>query len=148
MNALDNNKWDLRFLDLAKLVSSWSKDPSTKVGAVIVDGDKRVVSIGYNGFPIGINDDDDKLNNRELKYKMIIHAECNALMFANTNLVGYTIYTYPFMPCPKCASMIVQSGIARVVSYENKISRWEDDFKISRELFHQSKIECLEYLHE
>jgi dCMP deaminase len=142
------DKWDLRFLDLAKLVSGWSKDPSTKVGAVIVDGDNRVVSIGYNGFPIGINDDDERLNNRELKYKMIIHAECNALMFANTNLVGYTMYTYPFMPCPKCASMIIQSGITRVVSYENKISRWENDFKISRELFHQSKIECLEYLYE
>lgn len=141
-------KWDLRFLDLAKLVSGWSKDPSTKVGAVIVDGDNRVVSIGYNGFPIGIDDDDDRLNNRELKYKMIIHAECNALMFANTNLVGYTMYTYPFMPCPKCASMIIQSGITRVVSYENKISRWENDFEISRELFHQSKIECLEYLYE
>lgn len=142
------SKWDLRFLDLTKLISGWSKDPSTKVGAVIVDGDNRVVSIGYNGFPIGIDDDDDRLNNRELKYKMIIHAECNALMFANTNLVGYTMYTYPFMPCPKCASMIIQSGITRVVSYENKISRWENDFKISRELFHQSKIECLEYLYE
>ena len=143
-----DDKWDLRFLDLAKLISGWSKDPSTKVGAVIVDGDNRVVSIGYNGFPIGINDDDERLNNRELKYKMIIHAECNALMFANTNLVGYTMYTYPFMPCPKCASMIIQSGITRVVSYENKINRWENDFKISRELFHQSKIECLEYLYE
>ena len=148
MNLQGNNKWDLRFLDLAKLVSNWSKDPSTKVGAVIVDGDNRVVSIGYNGFPIGIDDDDERLNNRELKYKMIIHAECNALMFANTNLVGYTMYTYPFMPCPKCASMIIQSGITRVVSYENKISRWENDFEISRELFHQSKIECLEYLYE
>lgn len=148
MKVQDHNKWDLRFLDLAKLISGWSKDPSTKVGAVIVDGDNRVVSIGYNGFPIGIDDDDDRLNNRELKYKMIIHAECNALMFANTNLVGYTMYTYPFMPCPKCASMIIQSGITRVVSYENKISRWENDFKISRELFHQSKIECLEYLYE
>ena len=143
-----DDKWDLRFLDLAKLISGWSKDPSTKVGAVIVDGDNRVVSIGYNGFPIGIDDDDERLNNRELKYKMIIHAECNALMFANTNLVGYTMYTYPFMPCPKCASMIIQSGITRVVSYENKINRWENDFKISRELFHQSKIECLEYLYE
>jgi dCMP deaminase len=146
MNLQDHNKWDLRFLDLAKLVSGWSKDPSTKVGAVIVDGDNRVVSIGYNGFPIGINDDDERLNNRELKYKMIIHAECNALMFANTNLVGYTMYTYPFMPCPKCASMIIQSGITRVISYENKIKRWEDDFEISRQLFCQAKVVCLEYL--
>jgi dCMP deaminase len=76
------NKWDKNFLELAKTVSTFSKDPSTQVGAVIVDDDKRVISIGYNGFPKGVRDD-HRLDNRELKYEMIVHAEANALLFAN-----------------------------------------------------------------
>lgn len=74
--------WDDRFLELATVISSWSKDPSTQVGAVIVDDDNRVISIGYNGFPKGIKDD-HRLSNRDLKYEMVVHAEANALLFAN-----------------------------------------------------------------
>lgn len=140
MNSLNYNKWDHRFLDLAKLVSSWSKDPSTQVGAVIVDNDNRVISLGYNGFPIGVKDNDERLTNRDTKYKIIIHAECNALLFANTNMVGCKIYTYPFMPCPKCAGLIIQAGITEVVSYNNMPERWKDDFEVSKELFNESKI--------
>lgn len=133
--------WDKRFLELAKLVSSWSKDPSTKVGAVIVDDQNIIVSVGFNGFPKGIQDD-DRLNHRDSKYQIIVHAENNALMFAKRPLDGCTIYTYPFMPCPRCAGMIIQSGIKRIVTYENTISRhrWDIDFVISRELFHEAKI--------
>ena len=107
MNRLGRYKWDIRFLDMAQLVSTWSKDPSTKVGAVIVDPNNRVVSVGYNGFAKGVSDD-NRLDNRETKYKMIVHAECNALIFAQRPLTECAIYTYPFMPCPKCASMIIQ----------------------------------------
>jgi dCMP deaminase len=133
--------WDKRFLELAKLVSSWSKDPSTKVGAVIVDDQNIIVSVGFNGFPKGIQDD-DRLNHRDSKYQIIVHAENNALMFAKRPLNDCTIYTYPFMPCPRCAGMIIQSGIKRIVTYENTISRhrWDIDFAISRELFHEAKI--------
>jgi dCMP deaminase len=135
-----NYKWDLRFLDLAKLVSTWSKDPSTKVGAVITDHENRVVSIGYNGFPKNINDD-DRLDDRDIKYKVIVHGEMNAILFANKSLEYCTLYTYPFMPCPRCASMIIQTGIRRVVSYNNMPDRWKDEFTISQSLFKESGIE-------
>ena len=138
--------WDKRFLDLAELVSSWSKDPSTKVGAVIVDDQNIIVSVGFNGFPKGI-EDNDRLNHRDSKYKIIVHAENNALMFAKRPLDNCTIYTYPFMPCPRCAGMIIQSGIKRVVSYKNTTDRmrWELDFSISRELFNEANIQLEEW---
>ena len=88
-------KWDLRFLEMSELVSSWSKDPSTKVGSVIVDNDRRVISLGYNGFPKGVADN-DRLNDREEKYKIVVHAERNALLFANTDVKNCSIFTYPF----------------------------------------------------
>lgn len=140
-------KWDLRFLDLAKLVSGWSKDPSTKIGAVITDKDNRVVSIGYNGFPKQLNDD-ERLDDRETKYKMIIHGEMNAILFANRSLDGCTLYTYPFMPCPRCASMIIQTGINRIVSYKNTNDRWEEEFKLSLSIFKEAGIDYTEYLYE
>ena len=80
-------KWDLRFLEMARNAASWSKDPSTKVGAIIVDDDKRVISVGYNGFPKGVRDD-ERLDDRQEKYKIIVHAERNALLFMQ-NLNGY-----------------------------------------------------------
>lgn len=140
--------WDKRFLDLAEFISSWSKDPSTKVGAVIVDNQNIIVSVGFNGFPRGVKDD-DRLQHRDTKYPIIIHAENNALMFAKRPLDNCTIYTYPFMPCPKCAGMIIQSGIKRVVSYKNTThrQRWEIDFEISRGLFRESNVELEEWPH-
>jgi dCMP deaminase len=145
MNYQNYDKWDLRFLDLAKFISNWSKDPSTKVGAVIVDSQKRVVSMGYNGFPVGINDDPTRLNNRETKYKIIIHAESNAIIFANHDLIGHTLYTYPFMPCPRCAGLIIQAGINKVVSYNKMPERWHDDFSLSKELFEESGVDLVLY---
>ena len=137
-------KWDLRFLEMSELVSSWSKDPSTKVGSVIVDNDRRVISLGYNGFPKGVADN-DRLNDREEKYKIVVHAERNALLFANTNVKNCSIFTYPFMPCPICAGMIIQSGISRVVSFKSNNKRWEKDFAISRKMFNEAEIQLLEY---
>ena len=137
-------KWDIRFLEMARNSSMWSKDPSTKVGSIIVDDDKRVISVGYNGFPKGV-DDDGRLENREEKYKMIVHAERNALLFANKDVKDCHIYTYPFMPCSVCAGMIIQAGIKRVVSVKNENSRWQEDFKVSRRLFNESGITLIEY---
>jgi dCMP deaminase len=139
-------KWDLRFLEMSELVSSWSKDPSTKVGSVIVDNDRRVISLGYNGFPKGVADN-DRLNDREEKYKIVVHAERNALLFANTDVKNCSIFTYPFMPCPICAGMIIQSGISRVVSFKSNNERWEKDFEISRKMFQEADVQLLEYEH-
>jgi dCMP deaminase len=136
---MNSQKWDLRFLELAKLVGSWSKDPSTKVGAVIVDENNRIVSVGYNGFPQGIIDD-ERLQNREIKYKVIVHGEINAILFANKPVYGCTLYTIPFEPCPRCAGLIIQSGIKRVVAPINTNTRWEEDFQISRKLFKEAGI--------
>lgn len=144
MNLLNCNKWDYRFLDLAELVSGWSKDPSTKVGAVISDENNRIVSIGYNGFPQDISDD-NRLQDRDTKYKIIVHGEMNAILFANRPLQFCTLYTYPFMPCPRCASMIIQTGIQRVVSYNNMPDRWKDEFELSKSLFKEAGVELKLY---
>ena len=133
------NKWDYNFLELAKTVSTFSKDPSTKVGAVIADENNRVVSIGFNGFPKGIKDD-HRLDNREMKYQIVVHAEVNALLFAERSVKGCTLYTWPFMPCCRCASSIIQAGIRRVVSLENKEERWLDSFRLSHDMFTEARI--------
>ena len=133
------NKWDKNFLELAKTVSTFSKDPSTKVGAVIVDNDNRVISIGYNGFPKGIRDD-NRLDNRDLKYDMVVHAEANALLFANAPVKGCTIYTWPFQPCSICASLIIQAGIRRVVSVENKDQKWSNNFQLAHDMLTEARV--------
>jgi len=137
---MKSTKWDERFLDLAKLCGSWSKDPSTQVGAVIVDGNNRIVSIGFNGFPQGVEDSEERLIDRETKYDIIVHAEANALMFANKSVEGCTLYTWPFQPCSRCAGLIIQSGINRVVSVIHSDKRWKKNFEISSNLFKESNI--------
>ena len=77
-----SHKWDHRFIELADHIAQWSKDPSTKVGCVIVGEDREIRSTGFNGFPRGIDDDEERLNNRDLKYPLICHAEENAIMHA------------------------------------------------------------------
>ena len=135
-----NEKWDRRFLELASHIGEWSKDPSTKVGAVIVDNDRRIVSTGYNGFPKNVVDDEQKLNNRDVKYEMIIHGEINAILFAQRSLKHCTLYTTPFMPCSRCASIIVQSGINRVVAPNNFPERWAKQFDTSIQIFKESNV--------
>jgi len=137
-------KWNMRFLEMAKMVGSWSKDPSTQVGAVIVDDDRRVISLGYNGFPKGVADN-NRLEDRKEKYKMIVHAERNALLFANVSVKDATIFTYPFMPCPVCTGMIIQSGIQRVVSLQTDNPRWQEDFEISRKMLDEAEVGLVEY---
>ena len=131
------NKW---FLGLAQYISTASKDPSTKVGAVIVDEERRVVSLGYNGFPRGIEDTKERLENRDLKYKIVVHAERNALLFARGPIKGCTIFTYPMMPCAVCASMIIQSGIKKVVAPKSDNPRWIQDMELSTKLFEEAGV--------
>lgn len=126
---------------MAEYVSTASKDPSTKVGAVIVDPDRRVVSVGYNGLPRGVEDTEERLHNRDIKYKMVVHAERNALMFSNlASLKGCAIYVWPMMPCAACASMIIQKGITTVVATQNDNPRWQHDFELSKQLFTEASV--------
>ena len=137
-----SSHWDKRYLDLAEHVSKWSKDPSTKVGAVITK-DNRIVSIGFNGLPRGVVDSPERLNNREIKYKMIVHGEINAMAFAETSLEGCTLYTYPFMPCPVCAGQIIQRGISRVVSNYSDNKRWKDSFELTQQMFKEARVKLV-----
>lgn len=107
--------WDHRFLGLARLVSDWSKDPSTKVGAVITNSKKQVISLGYNGFPRGVNDCKERYSHRETKLLFVAHAERNALDNAVVDVEGATLYSTLY-PCPDCTKGIIQRGIARVVA--------------------------------
>lgn len=110
-----SSNWDQRFLELAEHVATWSKDPRTKVGSVVVDEQNRVVSMGYNGFPRGVLDLEERLQDRETKYLFVAHAERNALDNAPTSTDGCTLYS-PLFPCSECAKTIIQKGILRVVS--------------------------------
>ena len=110
------DKWHKRFLDLCEHVATWSKDPSTKLGSVIVDSKKRVVSIGYNGFPRGVDDRHDRYNDRPTKYLFVAHAERNALDNAPMMVDNCTMYV-TLLPCNECAKSIIQKGITKVVTY-------------------------------
>jgi len=133
-------KWDRRYLDLAKFWAQHSKDPSTKTGAVIVGSDGFIVSLGYNGLPQMVEDTEERLNNRELKYKLVVHCERNAIISAKRDLTGSTLYTWPFMSCAPCAGMAIQAGITRCVSYENDNPRWQEDFNLTRQMFAEAGV--------
>lgn len=111
-----SKKWDYRFLELAESVSKWSKDPSTKVGSIIVDSKRRVIGLGYNGFPRGVKDTDDRYNDRETKLLFVCHAERNALDNAPGSVEGATLYATMF-PCNECCKSIIQKGISRIVTF-------------------------------
>lgn len=136
--------WNHRMLDLADLVSGWSKDPSTKVGAVIANAENQIISTGYNGFPRGIKDD-ERLNDREVKYQMVIHAEMNAILFAQRSLVGCKLFTYPFLPCSVCASKVVQTGISKVVSFKTTCDRWVESVDLGKKIMTEAGISVIEY---
>jgi dCMP deaminase len=137
-------KWDKRFIGLSEHISRWSKDPSTKVGAVITNGIK-IVSVGFNGLPQCVKDFPEILEVRNIKYKHIIHAETNAILAAKTDLTGCTIYTFPFLPCTRCASTIAQSGISRVISIKCQNNRWKKTLEESRHFMGLCDLEVVEY---
>lgn len=140
--------WDKKFLDEARLNASWSKDPSTGVGAVIVRPNNRIASQGFNGFPSKIEDNPEWLNDRDIKYKVTIHAELNAILSANENLDGYSIFVYPFAPCSECALSIIQKGITRVVTIktpDDKLARWKESFEFAQMLFKKAGVEVVVY---
>ncbi|MBT3186274.1 dCMP deaminase family protein [Candidatus Thioglobus sp.] len=145
MNQL--TKWDKRYLSLAAEVATWSKDPSTQVGAVTVGSKKEVLSQGFNGFPRGIHDTDERYNHRETKYKFVVHAEMNAIYnatYSGTSLDGATLYVYGLPICSECAKGIIQVGIKKVVIEKSKeLDNWNESVQLSKEMFNEAGVELI-----
>lgn len=142
--------WDEYFMGIAILSAQRSKDSSTQVGACIVNEEKKIVAVGYNGMPTGCNDDDmpwERTGSTSLdtKYPFVCHAELNAILNRNTaSLKNATLYVTLF-PCNECAKAIIQSGIKRVVYAENKYANTEG-VKASKLMFEKCGVETLEYV--
>lgn len=143
--------WDDRWMDMAKLVSTWSKDRSRQCGAVIVDSRNVLVSIGWNGFPRGVDDNVDARHERPQKYDWTEHAERNAIFNSAANghpVRGCKIYI-PWYPCTDCARAIIQSGITKIIcqepDWDDEI--WGDKFKIVREMLEDVNMDIL-FIHE
>lgn len=141
-----NSKWIARFSDLAKEVAKWSKDPSSQVGAVIVRPDRTVASVGFNGFPRGVEDSQDAIANRDTKLLRTIHAELNAILSAKESLVGYSLFVWPFQPCSACAAAIIQAGIIDVYCPFNDHlanERWSESFKSALQMFDEAEVRVI-----
>ena len=134
------SKWSDRFMELAEHVAQWSKDPSTKVGCVIVDKQNRVVSLGFNGFPRGIKDLAERYNDKETKYLFVAHAERNALDNAPLSVEGCTLYS-PLLPCNECAKSIIQKGIKKVISYYPTEDRPNLNWEITKQMFLEAEVQ-------
>ena len=140
-----HHQWDDRFLDLAKQIGSWSKD-RTKIGAVIVDENKRILSQGYNGFPRGIEDIPSRLNDRETKLRYVVHAEMNCIYNAchsGVSLNGSTLYVTGLPICSECAKGVIQAGIKRAVmkfSFELFSGMWGESWKTSQAMFAEAGV--------
>ena len=141
---IDEHKWHERFIKLAHEVSEWSKDPSTKVGCVLVKN-KRVISTGYNGFPKNISDSFDRLMDREQKYEMTVHAEINAITTAALHGVSTegAIAYITFNPCSRCAAVLINAGIDSIyVSTANDIpTRWLSNFILASKMLAEAGVE-------
>lgn len=138
---MTQQKWHNRFIELARHISTWSKDPSTKVGAVIVEPlTRHVVGMGYNGFPRGVSDFDERYADRSVKYEMVVHAEVNALLNAVKDVRGCWLYC-TFMPCPQCAAQLIQAGIATVYACVNPADdRWKEKIAITKKMFNEARV--------
>jgi dCMP deaminase len=139
------DKWDRRYFGLAKRIANWSKDPKAKVGAVLLNRQGWPIALGYNGFPAGIEDDVEKLEDGRLKNQMVVHAEQNVLLCSGTRARGGTVYVFGKPTCPRCAVLLIQAGIKRVVGIEpdplkNPKSDTHRDGKISLQMFREAGV--------
>ena len=139
-----SNNWDKRFLDLAEHISEWSKDPSKKIGAVAVGAQRQILAQGYNGFPRGIDDTTDRYDNREEKYKLVVHAEMNVIYNASYNgvsLNGSTLYVHGLPVCSDCAKGIIQVGVKNVIMRKAKAPDvWLESWKTTETMFKESGV--------
>lgn len=142
--------WDDYFMGMAHLSAMRSKDPSTQVGACIVTPNKKVVGLGYNGFPTGINDDDFPWEKHDeydqSKYAYVVHAELNAILNATTSLQGCSMYVSLF-PCNECAKAIIQSGIKTLI-YES--DKYADTSAVlaSKRMLKAAGVTCIQLDHQ
>ncbi len=137
------SKWDRRFCKLAKFVSKWSKDPSAKVGAVLYSRRGGDITIGYNGFPIGVEDSANRLKDKKRKLEMVVHAEVNAIVAAGLRAQGATLYVWGKPICARCAGPIIQSGIKRVVALSptSEKGKWGKSGKVAYKMLTEAGID-------
>ena len=139
------SNWDKRYISLAKEVSTWSKDPSRKIGAVAVAQNRQILATGYNGFPRNILDDPQRYEMREIKYKYVVHAEMNLIYNATENGVSLrrsTVYVHGLPVCSECAKGLIQVGVSRVVAFSKESpERWIESTKLTNELFYEAGVE-------
>lgn len=139
-----SSKWKKRYLDLADHVSSWSKDPSRKIGAVAIGPQGQVLAQGYNGFPRGISDTFRRYDNREIKYKYVVHAEMNCIYNAADNgvsLRGSDLYVTGLPTCSECAKGVIQVGIKRVYMRADVPEAWTDSWNLTQQLFREAGVQ-------
>ena len=136
--------WDKRYIQLAEFFSSGSKDPKAHVGAVVTTANDGAIALGYNGFPRGVEDRASRLKNQELKLEMIVHAEQNALRIAGRGAQGGTIHVSGKPVCARCAGLIIQAGIKRVVASNpnagDKNSKWHPTGMIALSMLREAKV--------
>ena len=140
-----NDSWKEKFIALTQEISSWSKDPSKKIGAVAVDPKTlRILATGYNGFPRGILDTAERLNDRPVKYKYVVHAEMNVIYNACLNgvsLQGAVLFVSGLPVCSECAKGIIQCGISKVyMRFADLPDNWAKSFETTKELLEEAGI--------
>ena len=145
----DNISWDDYFMSICVLSSQRSKDPSTKVGACIVNSRNHIIGIGYNGFPIGCSDsklpwsknNDEWLNN---KYAYVVHSEVNAIMNSDSRITSDCRMYVSLFPCNECAKLIIQSGIKELIYKDDK--NWDTKEVIAaRTMFDLSGVKYIKF---
>jgi len=137
------NKWDKRFLEIAKIAAGWSKDPDAQVGAVIVDAQGQIAGVGYNGFPKMVEDSAERYGDKDTKLEMVVHAEENAILGAGVRARGGVIYVIGKPVCARCTGSIIQSGITRIVALKPKDgtdSKWDRSGKLSLKMAEEAGI--------
>ena len=147
----NNEKWDQRYLALAREVSLWSKDPSRKIGAVAIGSKGQVLSQGFNGFPRGIFDAPHRYEDRPTKYRYVVHAEMNCIYnatFSGVSLDGATMYVWGLPICSECAKGVIQVGVNRVVwSNDQEIPDvWTESLELTKSMFNEAGV-TIDYLH-
>lgn len=139
--------WHEYFLSLARFIATHrSKDPSTKVGCVIVDSNRITVGEGYNGFPRGIADTEERLNDRDTKYKLVVHAEMNAIANSNKSVRGCDMYV-TMLPCSECMKHIITFGIKRIYAPKptlDQIDRWGESMQFAKDMATEAGVEVIE----
>ena len=135
-------KWDLRYLELAKTIAGWSKDPSSQIGAIAVGSKGQVLAQGYNGFPRGMMDSQHLYTNKTEKYARIVHAEMNMIFNASFNgvcLNGSSVYVSGLPTCSDCAKGLIQVGVKELIMPREKIEdRWYDSWQRSKEYYKEA----------